>query len=86
MVGREGEDLLHGIDCPSEDDIFCGPGGVTFAELFERDGLLPCYVFLVIRSEELVDGVEEMPRNLSSLYWPPLSYTDEIVEVYFDVG
>ena len=78
--------MLHGIDFPAEDDLFCAPGGVAFAVILKIDGLLPCYVVLVIREEEFVDGAEEMPRHLSSLCWPSLGYTDEIIEVYFDVG
>ena len=78
--------MLHGVDCPAEDDLLCDPGGVAFAEIFERDGLLPCYVVLVIRAEELVDGAEEIPRHLSYLCWNPFGYTDEIIKVYFDVG
>ena len=86
MVVREGEDLLDNVDCQAKDDLFCAPGGVALTELFERDGLLPCNVVFVIRVKEFVDGTEEMPHHLSSLFWPPLGYTDKIIEVYFDVG
>ena len=33
-VGREGEDLLHGVDHPAYDDLLCAPGGVKVAEIF----------------------------------------------------
>ena len=54
----ESEELLHSVDCPADDDLLFAPGGVAFAELLERDGLLPCDVVLVIRSKEFVDGAE----------------------------
>ena len=72
MVVWEGKDLLHGVDCPAKEDLFYDPGGVAFAELFERYGLIPYNVVLFIRAKESVDGAEEVPRHLSSLCCPPL--------------
>ena len=85
MIVWEGEDLLHCVDRPAEDDLLCEPGGVTFAELLEGYWLLPCNVLLVVRTEEFVDGTKEMSRHLPSLCWPLLCYTNKFIEVYFDV-
>ena len=48
----EGEDLLHYVDRPAEDDLLHAPGGVAFAELLKGYWFLPCNVVLVVRSEE----------------------------------
>ena len=34
-VGREGEDLLHGVNRPAQDELLCAPGGIASAELFQ---------------------------------------------------
>ena len=81
----EGEDLLHCVDFPAEDDLLCAPGGVAFVELLEGDWFLPCDVVLVVRAEEFVDGAKEVSRHLPSLCWPPLCYTDESIKVYCGV-
>ena len=85
MVIRKGEYLFCSVYCPAKDDLLCAPGRVTFALLFKRDGLLSCYVVLVIRAEEFIDDAEEMKCHLSSFFCPPSGYTDEIIKVYFDM-
>ena len=54
----EGEELLHCVDRPAEDDLLCAPGGGAFAELLEGDWFLPCNVVLVVWAEEVVDGAK----------------------------
>ena len=55
---QEGEDLLDGVNCPSYDNFLHAPGGVAFAELLEGHWIFPCSVFLVVGSEEVVNGVK----------------------------
>ena len=85
MIIREGDDLLDGVYCPSEDYFLRAPGGVAFAELLEGDWFFPCNVVLVVTTEEFVDGAKEVSHHLPSIRWPSLCYTDETIEVYFDV-
>ena len=82
----EGEDLFDGANRPDEDDLLRAPDGVAFAELLEVDWLLPCSVFLSINLEEFVDGQKKVSYHLLSFVWLSLEYTDEVIEVYFDVG
>ena len=77
----ESEDLLHGVNRPAEDDLLCAPGRVAF-QSFLRDIGFSCamsYLFLGRNSLSL-------SRHLLSLCRPPLRYTDEVIEVYFDVS
>ena len=76
---REGAELLGDVYRPSKDDFLHAPGGVAFAELFEEDWFLPRSVVLVVRSEEIVDGVKDMLHHLPSFNWPSLNYTDEVI-------
>ena len=77
--------MLYSINLPAEDNLLCAPGGVTFADILEGYWFLPCDVVLVVRAEEFVDGAQEVSRHLPYLFWPPLCYTDEVIEVYFDM-
>ena len=79
------EGLFGGVNCPAKDDLMRAPGGVTFADIFEGDWLLPCIVVLSVQPEEFVDGEKKVLRHFPSLVRPSLYYTDEIVEVYFDM-
>ena len=56
-------------------------GGVAFAEFLEQDWFLTCSIIVSVWSEECVDGAEEVPHHLSSLVWPSLHFTNEIIEV-----
>ena len=77
--------MFYGVYCPAKDDLFCVPGGVAFAELFKRDGILPCDVVLVIRAKEFVEwrGRDATSSVFSLL--PPLGFTDEIIDVYLNL-
>ena len=75
----EGEDLIDGVYFPSKDNFLRAPGGVAFVELLEGDWVLPCSVVLVVGSEEVVNGVEEILRHLPPFCWPSLNYTDEVI-------
>ena len=77
--------MLDGVNFPSENNLLCAPGGVSFAELLEGDWFLPCSVVLVISLEEVVDAAKEVSRHLPSFDCPSLDYTDEVIEVYLDV-
>ena len=79
VIIREGDDLLDGVYCPSEDYFLRAPGGVAFAELLEGDWFFPCSVVLVVGSEEVVDGVKEMSRHLPPFCWSSLNYNDEVI-------
>ena len=78
--------MLHCVNRPAKDDLLCAPGGVAFAELLEENWFLLCSVVLVTRSEEVVNGEKEVSRHLLSFGWPSLDYTNEVIEVYFDVS
>ena len=76
---REDEELLDGVNQPSEDDFLRAPGGVAFAEILEGDWFLTCNVVLVVRSEEVVDDAKDILRNLLSFCWTSLDYTDKVI-------
>ena len=82
----ESEDFLDSVNLPANDDLLLAPGGVAFAELLEGYLFLPCSVVFVVRLEDVVNGAKEVSRHLPSFCWPSLDYTNEVIEVYFDVG
>ena len=82
----EGEDLLDGVNRPSEDNFLRAPGGVAFAELLEGYWFFPCSFVLVIGLEEVANDMKEVLRHLPPFDWSSLDYTDEVIEVYFDMG
>ena len=75
----EGEDLLDGVNRPSEENFLRAPGGVAFAELLEGYWFFPCSVFLVIGSEEVVNSAKEISRHLMLFRWISLDYTNEVI-------
>ena len=81
----EGEDLFDGVNFAAKDNLLHTPGGVAFAELLDGDYFFLCSVVLGISPEEFVNGAEEVLRHLPSFGWHSLDYTDEFIEVYFDV-
>ena len=75
----EGEDLLDGVNRPSEDNFMHAPSGIAFAELLEEDWFFPCSVVLVVGLEDVFDGAKEMSCHLPSSSWLSLDYTDEVI-------
>ena len=87
MVVWEGKDLLHGVDCPAEEDLFCAPGGVAFAELFLREMGSSRAMSSLLFGWKSSSMARKRCRVICRLsVAPPLGYTDEIIEVYFDMG
>ena len=78
--------MLDGVNRPAEYELLRAPGVVAFVGILEGYWFLPYSVVLVIRTKEVVDGAKEVSRHLPSFGWPSLDYTDEVIEVYFDVG
>ena len=68
------------------DDFLRAPGGVAFVELLEGYWFFPCSFVLVIGLEEVANDMKEVLRHLPPFDWSSLDYTDEVIEVYFDMG
>ena len=80
-----GWDLIYHINHPAKHDFLHAPDDVAFAKLLERYWFLACSVIFRFWAEEFINGAEEVPCNMTSLVWPSLHYTDEVIEVYFDM-
>ena len=82
---RYRKEFLDGVDGLSENDFTYAQGSVAFAEFFCQKNLLLHSVVIVVWSEEIIKGTEEIPHNLLSFWQTSLNYANEVIKVDFNV-
>ena len=77
-VLRELEGAEDGVDDPSQHELAGVPGAIAFEELLDGGGLVPLLTWPGA-IEDLVDGMEDSPTEISELPAGTLGQADEVV-------
>jgi hypothetical protein len=65
--------LCDGVDNPTEEDLACGPLSISLSKFAEGDGFRAvCGIGRAVRSEDVIDGLEDGGTNTFPEAWVAL--------------